>query len=75
MTAEEKTARLNLVRYGMFLVVVMAMTITPISFFLAYAPLGEPMSRVLVPTLIATGLAALLAGVVYFAYSRYLDTL
>lgn len=72
MSSEERAARLNLVRYGMLLVVVLAMTITPAALYLAFAPTGQPFS-VLMPTIIATVLAAVVAGAVYMAYSRYLS--
>lgn len=73
MSEQEKRARLNLVRYGMFLVVVLALTITPIALFLAEARVGGGIGDVLMPTLIATVLAALVAAGVYVAYSSYLN--
>ena len=70
--SDEKVARLNLVRYGLFLTVVLAMTITPTALFLAAGPAGEP-SRIVMPTVIATLLTAAVAAAVYVAYSRWLD--
>jgi hypothetical protein len=69
MTGEEKIARLNLVRYGMLLTVVMAIAITPSALYLAGAAIGA----IMMPTIIATVLAAIVAAGVYFGYSKYLD--
>ncbi|MBA3533276.1 MAG: hypothetical protein H0T73_15255 [Ardenticatenales bacterium] len=72
MSPEEKTARLNLVRYGMLIVVVLAMTITPSALFLATSQVGAPLD-VLPITLGMTVAVAIVAGLVYFAYSKYLE--
>lgn len=73
MSQDEKTARLNLVRYGLLLVVVVAMTVTPISLFLATARVGGSITEVLTTTIIATVLAGLVSAGVYFGYSSYLN--
>lgn len=73
MSTEEKTARLNLVRYGLLLVVVVAMTVTPISLFLATARVGGSIADVLTTTIIATILAGVVSAAVYFGYSSYLN--
>lgn len=67
--------RLNLVRYGMLLVVVLAMTITPTALYEAAAHANQPINimSIVLQTGIGTGISALLATVIYFAYKRYLD--
>jgi hypothetical protein len=72
MSPEEKKARLNLVRYGMLIIVVLAMTITPSALYLASAQIGEPLSVIPI-TLMMTVAVGLLAAAVYFGYSKYLD--
>lgn len=72
MAPEEKQARLNLVRYGLFIMVIMAMVVTASSLYLATARVGQPLD-VLPMTLMMTVAVAILAVVVYFAYGKFLD--
>ena len=67
--------RLNLVRYGMLLVVVLAMTITPSALYQAAALANEPINVIslVLQTGIGTGISAVIATFIYFAYKRYLE--
>ena len=67
--------RLNLVRYGMLLVVVLAMTITPTALYQAAILYGEPINviGIVTQTAIATAISAVVATAIYFAYKRYLE--
>jgi hypothetical protein len=73
MSADEKQARLNLVRYGILLAVVVALTVTMSTYLLALAPLGQPLTAVIVPVLVALALTGLVGVAVYVGYKNYLD--
>ena len=67
--------RLKLVRYGMLLVVVLAMTITPTALYQAATLANEPINviSIVLQTGIGTGISAVIATFIYFAYKRYLE--
>lgn len=67
--------RLNLVRYGMLLVVVLAVTITPTALYQAAALANEPINliNIVLQTGIGSGISAVVATFIYFAYKRYLE--
>lgn len=67
--------RLNLVRYGMLLVVVLAITITPTALYQAATVANEPINLIgiVLQTGIGAGISAVVATFIYFAYKRYLE--
>ena len=70
MFAKNKSSRLNLVRYGMLLVVVMAMTITPVALYMD----GDKIfSDIIAQTIIATCLACTVALGAYYSYRGYIE--
>ncbi|MFQ6015346.1 MAG: hypothetical protein ACE5NP_07885 [Anaerolineae bacterium] len=71
MSQEEKTRRLNVVRYGLFVIVVMAMAVTPTYMYIA--TFGQNIGALIMPTILATIGTAIVCVLVWYGYRVSLE--